>query len=199
MNKTIFDKPGTMLYPLPAVMVSCGDTTKGNILTVSWTGTVNSEPPMVYISVRKSRYSHELITRTGEFAINLTTANLAFATDFCGVRSGRDIDKFEAMGLTAFGGIVVKCPLIKEAPVNLECKVVNTIELPSHDMFIADVVAVHADSELFNESGKLELEKAGLLCYSHGSYYSMLDESLGQFGYSVMKPKTKKRIQKNQR
>lgn len=199
MSKTIFDKPGTMLYPLPAVMVSCGDTAEHNILTVSWTGTVNSEPPMVYISVRKSRYSHELITRTGEFAINLTTTDMAFATDFCGVKSGRDVDKFKVLGLSTFDGIAVKCPLISESPVNLECKIVNTIELPSHDMFIADVVAVHADPELFNESGKLELEKAGLLCYSHGSYHSMMIESLGRFGYSVMKPKTKKRIQRNQR
>ena len=196
MKKITFDKPGTMLSPVPVVMVTCGAGVTSNIITVAWTGTVNSEPPMVSISVRKSRHSHSLLMETGEFVINLTTKELAFATDFCGVKSGRDLDKFEAMGLTREQATVVACPMIQESPVNLECVVKQVIALPSHDLFLAEVVAVHGSSELFDESGKMQLPKADLLCYSHGSYHLMSQGSLGRFGYSVMKPKTIKKAKK---
>lgn len=194
MSKLTFEKPGTMLYPVPAILVTCGDETEQNVLTIAWAGTINSEPPMVSISVRKSRYSHQLISRTGEFVINLTTKELAYATDFCGVKSGRDLDKFQATGITKLPASKVRCPMIKESPVNLECKVKTTIVLPSHDVFLAEVIAVHAEEDLLNEAGKLELERANLLCYSHGSYHLMSEQSLGRFGFSVMKPKTKKRV-----
>lgn len=186
-------KPGTMIYPLPAVMVSCGaEPSSYNILTVAWTGTVCTEPPMTYISIRRERHSYGIIKDTGEFVINLTTERLAFATDFCGVRSGRDVDKFTLLGLTPEPASVVKAPLIRESPVNIECRVKEVIGLGSHDMFLADVVAVHVDDEYIDESGKFRLDRARPICYSHGSYYGLSGE-LGTFGYSVMKPKTKKK------
>lgn len=187
-------KPGTMLNPVPAVMVTCGDSLAANIITIAWTGIINSDPPMTYVSVRKSRYSHHLISESGEFVINLTTENLAKATDFCGVKSGRDVNKAEEMGLTLIEADVVSCPMIEQSPVNLECKVVEIKEYPTHDMFIAEIVGVHAEESLFDEKGKLCLDRAGLLCYSHGEYFGMKKVPLGRFGYSIMKAKTRKRI-----
>lgn len=178
-------KPSAMLNPVPVVMVSCSDIEgKPNIITLAWVGTVNSDPPMVSISISKARYSHALIKEKGEFVINLPTTNLTFATDYCGVKSGRDINKFEAMSLTPEKASIVNVPLVKECPVNLECIVKQVIELGSHDMFLAEVVATNADEALRDEKGKLDLHKANLICYSHGEYYP-LGRSLGFFGYSV--------------
>jgi len=192
-------KPGNMVYPLPAVMVSCADKAgNSNIITVAWTGTVCTNPPMVYISVRPERHSYQMIRETGEFVINLTTKDLAFATDFCGVRSGRDIDKFSEMKLTKEAASVVAAPMIGESPVNIECKVTEVKELGSHHMFLANVVAVHVDDKYMNENQKFELGKAQPLAYSHGEYYN-LGELLGTFGYSVKKKKhenTKKKKSK---
>ncbi|MGN0383150.1 MAG: flavin reductase family protein [Eubacterium sp.] len=180
-------KPGNMLYPLPVVMVSSADKAGNtNILTIAWTGTVCSDPAMVYVSVRKERHSYNMIKETGEFVINLTTEKLAFATDFCGVKSGRDIDKFEAMGLTREKAEYVSAPLIKESPVNIECKVTDIIPCGSHDMFMADVVAVHADDQYMDEKGRFDLAKANPIVYSHGEYYC-IGQKLGKFGYSVKK------------
>lgn len=193
MPKTVF-KPGTMLNPVPAVMVSCGDSDVKNIITIAWTGIINSDPPITYISVRKSRFSHDIIERTGEFVINLTTEKLAFAADYCGVKSGRDTDKFGIQGLTPAESRMVKCPSIEESPVNLECCVMEKKEYPTHDMFIAEIVSVSADEALMDDNGRLCLEKAGLVAYSHGQYFALQQKALGRFGYSVMKPKTKKRL-----
>lgn len=183
-------KPGTMIYPLPAVMVSCGDAPENwNIITVAWTGTLCSDPPMCYISVRPERHSHALISRTGEFVINLTTEALARQTDWCGVRSGRDYNKFREMGLHAETAQVVKAPLIVESPLNIECRVVEVKHLGSHDMFMADVVAVDAEEKLIDKStGQFQLNHAAPLAYSHGKYYG-LGEKLGGFGFSVKKRK----------
>lgn len=189
-------KPSTMLNPVPAVMVSCaGKEGKPNIITLAWAGTVNSDPPMVSISVRKTRYSHELISETGNFVINLPNRKLTFATDYCGVKSGRDIDKFEAMNLTPEKASIVSSPIIKECPVNLECVVKQVLELGSHDMFLAEVVATNIEEALLDPNGKLELNKADLICYSHGEYYP-LGKPLGFFGYSVAKRKRLKRNHK---
>ncbi len=196
MKKSI--NPGTLLMPLPAVMVSCGSPEKPNILTIAWTGIVNSTPPMTYISVRKSRFSHDLIAQSGEFVINLTTEALTFATDYCGVKSGREVDKFKEMQLTPLAADQVRCPMIAESPVNLECKVLEVHEYPSHDMFVAEIVAVHVDEELLDEKGRLEMEKAGLMAYVHGQYFGIKKQPLGRFGYAVMKPKTKKRISRQE-
>mgnify|MGYP000333905782 CR=1 FL=1 len=186
MSKQLW-KPGNMLYPLPAVLVSCGDKAGNyNVLTVAWTGTICSDPAMVYVSVRKNRYSHHMLEETGEFYINLTTEALAFATDYCGVKSGRDVDKFKEMGLTPIPASEVKAPMIKESPVNIECKVRQILPLGSHDMFLADVVAVHADEKYMDEKHKFHLEKAEPIIYSHGSYFGC-GELLGTFGYSVKK------------
>lgn len=180
-------KPGNMLYPVPAVMVSCqrGDE-KPNIITVAWAGTICSDPAMVSISVRKERYSHDIIKDSGEFVINLTTKKLCRATDYCGVKSGKDTDKFKDMHLTPEKSVNINAPAIKECPVNIECKVKDIIELGSHDMFIAEVVAVNVDEELLDNKGTLHLEDAELVAYSHGQYYA-LGEHLGRFGYSVRK------------
>lgn len=182
-------KPGNMLYPLPAVMVSCADS-KGNsnIITVAWTGTICTNPPMVYISVRPERYSYSMIKETKEFVINLTTEKLAKATDFCGVRSGRDVDKFQEMKLTKETASKVSAPLIKESPINIECQVTEIKELGSHHMFLAQVVAVHAEEAFLNEKQKFDLAKANPIVYSHGTYYG-LDQVIGTFGYSVKKKK----------
>ena len=193
MSKLNF-KPGTMLNPVPAVMVSCGTEEEHNIITVAWTGIVNSEPPMTYVSVRKQRHSHDMIAETGEFVINMTTEKLAFATDYCGVRSGRDVDKFKEQNLTPVKGEKVNCPVIKESPVNLECKVVEVHEYGSHDMFVAEIVNVQVDEDLMDEKGRIRLDQAGLLAYNHGEYFGLKRQPIGKFGYSVMKPKTKKRI-----
>lgn len=193
MSKIEF-KPGTMLNPVPAVMVSCSDDNEKNIITIAWTGIINSDPPMTYISVRKERYSYDIIKRTGEFVINLTTEELAEATDYCGVRSGKDVDKFKERKLTPEQCRVVNCPSIKESPVNIECQVREIKELGSHDMFIAEIVSVSVDETLMDEKGKLCLDRAGLIAYNHGHYYALNRHEIGRFGYSVMKPKTRKRI-----
>ncbi|MDO4746362.1 MAG: flavin reductase family protein [Bacillota bacterium] len=193
MSKITF-KPGTMLNPVPAVMVSCGDGDIKNIITIAWTGIINTDPPMTYVSVRKERYSHDIIKRTGEFVINLTTEDLAFATDYCGVRSGRDVDKFKEQKLTPQESKVVKCPSIAESPVNIECKVVEVKELGSHDMFMAEIVNVSVDEKLMDENGRLCLDEAGLIAYNHGHYFALKRNEIGRFGYSVMKPKTRKRL-----
>lgn len=181
-------KPGTLIYPLPAVMVSCGDEPENyNIITVAWTGTLCTEPPLCYISVRHERHSYDIIKRTGEFVINLTTEELCRATDWCGVRSGRDYDKFKEMHLTPETGQVVKAPLIAESPLNIECQVTEVRPLGSHDMFMARVVAVDADERLIDKStGAFQLNHAGPIAYSHGKYYT-LGQKLGSFGFSVKK------------
>ncbi len=180
-------KAGNMLYPLPAVMVSLADENgKSNIITVAWAGTVCTNPPMLSISIRPERYSYDIIKRTGEFVVNLTTEELAFATDYCGVRSGREVDKFKEMKLTEEKSSQVKAPMIKESPVNIECKVRKIEELGSHHMFIADVAAVNIDEKYLDEKNKFELGKAKPLIYSHGEYYG-LGNLLGTFGYSVKK------------
>ena len=178
-----------MIYPLPAVMVSCGDIeTESNILTVAWTGTICTNPPMAYISVRPERYSYDMIKKSGEFVINLTTEQLIKATDFCGVRSGRDVDKWLKCNLTKEKSDTVKCPLIAESPVNIECKVTEIKELGSHHMFIADVTAVHVDESYMDKNNSFHLNDSNLLAYSHGSYFGLGNE-LGTFGYSIRKKK----------
>ena len=180
-------KSGNMLYPLPAVMVSCGNREeRPNIITLAWTGTVCSNPAMVSISVRPERYSYQLIRESGEFVINLTTEKLTRAMDFCGVRSGRDVDKFQAAGLHMLEAAKVRAPLIEESPVNIECRVTQVLELGSHHMFLARVEAVDVDASLLDDTGRLDLNRAGLIVYSHGEYYS-LGKMLGTFGYSVKK------------
>lgn len=186
-------KPGNMLYPLPAVMVSCQrENERPNIITVAWAGTICSDPAMVSISVRKERYSHDIISETKEFVINLTTGALCRATDYCGVKSGRDIDKFQEMHLTPCPSAKVHAPGIAESPVNIECRVVDIKELGSHDMFIAEVVAVNVDDKYLNAEGKFELNAAGLVTYSHGTYFE-LGREIGKFGYSVAKPRKARR------
>lgn len=183
-------KPGTMIYPLPAVLVSCGASPEEyNLITVAWTGTICSEPAMCYISVRRERHSYELIKKYMSFVINLTTKDLAYATDWCGVRSGRQFDKFQEMKLTASPAKMVQAPIIEEAPVNIECRVKEIISLGSHDMFIAEVLNVQADEKFIDpQSGKFDMEKAGLLVYAHGQYYEM-GQALGKFGWTVEKKK----------
>ncbi|MFO7863709.1 MAG: flavin reductase family protein [Salinivirgaceae bacterium] len=185
-------KPGTLIYPLPAVMVSCGHEPKDyNIITIAWTGTVNSKPPMCYISVRKERYSYEIIKKTGDFVINLTTQDLTKATDWCGVRSGRDYNKFKEMKLTPGESKKVSSPIINESPLNIECIVKDVIPLGSHDMFLAEVVNVQVSEKYFDKDDAFRLDEAGLLAYSHGQYYK-LGKKLGKFGHSVEKKKKKK-------
>lgn len=198
MKKKSF-KPGTMLSPVPAVMVSCGEGKEKNIITIAWTGIVNSNPPMTYISVKKERHSHGIISKTGEFVINLCTENLAFAADYCGVKSGADVDKFREQNLTAGSSECVACPLIVESPVNLECKVREVHTYPSHDMFVAEIVNMQVNEELIDQKGKICMEQAGLIAYSHGAYFTIARNPVGRFGYSVMKPKTRKRIAAEQR
>lgn len=184
-------KPGNMLYPLPAVMVSCQrPNEKANIITVAWTGTVCTNPPMVYISVRPERYSYDIIKETKEFVINLTTEELSFATDYCGVRSGREVDKFQEMKLHKEASEVIATPGIAESPVNIECRVVEIKELGSHHMFLAEVVKVHVKESLLDETGRFDLARAGLINYSHGEYFSQ-GEKVGSFGYSVKKKNKK--------
>lgn len=178
-----------MLYPLPAVMVSCqrpGE--KANIVTIAWTGTVCTNPAMLYISVRPERHSYGIIRDTGEFVVNLTTEKLTRAADLCGVRSGRDMDKFAELSLTEEPSKYIAAPGIAESPVNIECRVADVLQLGSHHMFLANVLAVHADESLMDETGKFCLNDAGLMAYSHGEYYS-LGQLLGTFGYSVKKKK----------
>ncbi len=180
-------KPGNMLYPLPVVMVSMTDRNgKHNIITLAWVGTVCSDPAMLSVSVRPERYSYPILRESGEFVVNLTTRSLAFATDYCGVKSGRDVDKFREMKLTALPASQVNAPLIGESPINLECKVTQVIPLGSHDMFLAEVAAVHADTEYMDGQGRFCLEKAEPIVYSHGDYLTC-GEKIGTFGYSVRK------------
>lgn len=187
MSKEVW-KAGNMLYPLPVVMVSCKDgEEKPNIITVAWAGTVCTNPPMVSISIRPERHSYAIIEKSKEFVINLTTKDLVKATDYCGVRSGRDVDKFKEMGLTPLESSKVSALGIKESPVNIECRLKEIIKLGSHDMFLANVEAIQIDRSLLNEKGKLELSKSNPIVYSHGEYYD-LGNLLGTFGYSVKKP-----------
>lgn len=190
-------KPGNMLFPLPAVMVSLGASPEEyNIITIAWTGTICSDPPMCYISVRPGRHSYEILKKNREFVINLTTADLAFATDWCGVRSGQQHNKFEAMKLTPGKASVVHAPTIEEAPVNIECKVTEIIPLGTHDLFLAEVVNVIAeDAYLDSKTGAFSLEKANLIAYAHGKYFE-LGKKIGKFGYSVEKKKRKKKSDK---
>lgn len=180
-------KPGTMIYPLPAVLVSCGDRTRSNLITVAWTGILCTNPPMCYISVRPERYSYAMIRERMEFTINLTTAAMARAVDWCGVRSGRDCDKWAATGLTPEPGVSVECPSVAESPLAVECRVREIVSLGSHDMFMADVVNLRADESLVDPvTGAFDLGRAGLISYTHGHYYGQGDR-LGRFGWSVRK------------
>ncbi len=180
-------KPGNMLYPVPAVMVSCKRADeKPNIITIAWAGTICSDPVMASISVRKSRYSHSIIKETGEFVINLVTCDMAFACDWCGVKSGKDVDKFSEMKLHEYYSEFVKAPAIKESPVNIYCKVKQVLELGSHDMFVAQVVGVTVSEQYMDENGRFDLDATELIAYSHGSYFE-LGKKLGSFGYSVRK------------
>lgn len=189
----ISSKPGPLTAPLPAVMVSCGDMEDSNIITIAWTGIINTRPPMTYISVRKSRRSHDIITRTGEFVINLTTADMVRAMDYCGVKSGRDVDKFADTGLTRERADEVSAPMIAEAPVNIECRVTDIREFPSHDMIMADIVAVHVDDKYVSEDGAYDYGAMDLVAFSHGKYYRLRPQEEGFFGFSIMKRKTAKR------
>lgn len=192
MGKQLW-KPGNMLYPLPAVLVSCGSSNgEINVLTVAWTGTICSDPPMLYISVRKSRYSYHILKETGEFYVNLTTEKLARATDLCGVKSGRDIDKWEKAGITPAMGILKTAPYVEESPVSIACHVREIRELGSHDMFISDVVGVYADEAYMDASGRFDLSRAQPIVYSHGQYYG-LGQQIGSFGFSVRRKKKKKK------
>lgn len=179
---------GAILNPVPAVIVTCGSLEKPNALTIAWTGTLCSNPPKTYISVRPERYSYEIIKSSGEFCINLTTAELARATDYLGVRSGRNEDKLARLGLSVSAAQSISAPILDASPLSIECKVKRIVPLGSHDMFIADIVAVDAARELLDEKGRLRLDKAGLLAYSHGEYFA-LGKKLGRFGYSVRKKK----------
>ena len=186
-------KAGTFIYPIPAVIVSCGTMEKSNIITVAWTGILNTNPAMCYISVRPERYSHDIIKENGEFVINLTTEKLARATDWCGVRSGRDHDKFKEMKLTKEKGNFVKAPLIKESPVSVECRVKEIIPLGSHDMFVAEVLSIDADEKYIDEKGAFDISKCNLMAYANGGYYP-LGKKIGKFGFSVQKKKKMGRI-----
>lgn len=191
MGKQVW-KPGNMLYPLPVVMVSVADKAGNqNIITIGWAGTICTNPPMVSISVRPERHSYQMLKESGEFVINLTTKDLVYAADYCGVKSGRDVDKFKVLGLTPVAAKEVSAPLIAESPVNIECRVTEIKKLGSHDMFIADVVAVHADEKYMDEKNRFHLEKAEPVVYSHGTYY-LCGKDLGTFGYSVRKKPGKK-------
>ncbi|WP_113674636.1 flavin reductase family protein [Vallitalea guaymasensis] len=189
-------KPGNMIYPLPAVLVTCGNCKDNyNIITIAWTGTICTNPPMTYISVRPNRHSYKIIKETKEFVINLSNEKLVRAVDYCGVKSGRDIDKFKEMNLTIEKAREVEAPLIAESPVNIECKVKEIIKLGSHDMFMAEVVAVNADDKYLDNNNKFHLDKSNPICYSHGTYFG-LGKKLGTFGYSVAKKSTKNKKSK---
>ena len=181
-------KSGTFIYPLPAVMVSCGTMEESNIITVAWTGIINTDPAMCYISVRPTRHSYEMIKKTGEFVINLTTKDLAYATDWCGVKTGAKVDKFKEMKLTKENANFVNCPMIKESPVSVECKVKEIRELGSHHMFVAEILGINADEKYINENGAFDISKCDLIAYSNGNYYS-LGKKIGRFGFSVQKKK----------
>ena len=181
-------KPGTLLAPVPAVLVTSGTLEKPNVATVAWTGVVCSEPPMTYVSLRKSRYSHQLISQSGEFCINLTTGSLAKVTDACGVYTGEKVNKIKAYSLTAEKAFCVSCPTLAQSPVSLECRVTEIKSLGSHDLFLAEIVSVDVDEQYVDEKGRLDLKRANLLAYSHGDYIQ-LGKKIGSFGYSVKKKK----------
>lgn len=184
-------RPGNMLYPVPAVMVSCGRPGKTpNIITVAWAGTICSDPAMLSVSIRPERYSYDIIRETGEFVVNLVTRELVFAADYCGVKSGREVDKYKTAGLTPLASQKINAPGIAESPVNIECRVSQTLPLGSHTMFVGEVVNVTVEDRYLNETGKFELNSTGLVSYSHGEYF-LLGERLGKFGYSVQKKKKK--------
>lgn len=191
MAKKIW-KSGTFIYPIPAVLVTSGDMKNSNILTVAWTGILNTNPAIVYISVRPERYSYKLIKENKEFAINLTNEKLAYATDWCGVRSGAKFDKFKEMKLTKEKAEFIKAPLIKESPVSIECKVIEERNLGSHTMFVAEVLSIDADEKYIDEKGAFDISKCDLIAYANGGYYK-LGKKLGKFGYSVAKKKKNKR------
>ena len=190
MSKTTW-KPGTFIYPIPAVMVSCGTMEKANIITVAWTGIINTNPAMVYISVRPERYSYNIIKEQGEFVITLTNKDLAKKTDWCGCRSGRKYDKFKEMNLHKEKANFVNAPMIEESPVSIECKVREIKELGSHSMFIADVLAINADDKYIDEKGAFDISKCNLISYANGGYYTQ-GKKIGKFGYSVQKKKGKR-------
>lgn len=187
MAKQIW-KPSVILNPVPVVLVTSSDGNKDNVFTVAWTGTICSDPAMTYISVRKERFSYDIIKRSKEFCINLIPDTLAYATDYCGVKSGRKEDKFKSMNLTKQKASVINAPILKESPVNIECKVTEIKELGSHDMFLAKVVSVNVDEDYFDENGRLDLQRCSLITYSHGEYFK-LGEKIGKFGFSVKKSK----------
>ena len=184
-------KAGTLTAPLPAVMVTVGDMENSNIITIGWTGILSSDPPRTYVSVRPSRYSHKILTETGEFVINLTTEALAYATDYAGIYTGAKVDKFEKLGLTKAESAAVKAPTIGESPLALECRVFEVIHSGTHDIFMADIVNVSCDDSLLDENGRICFERAGLIAYSHGEYYS-IGKKIGKFGFSTDKKKPKK-------
>lgn len=194
MSKVVW-KGGTLLAPVPPVMVSCGDMENSNIITIAWTGILNSNPPKTYISVRPQRHSFEIIKNTKEFVINLTPASLVKEADYCGIYTGAKVDKFEKCNFTKTEASTVSCPLIEECPMNLECKVTDIVELGSHYMFIADITAINVDESLLGEDGKLHLEKAKLAAFAHGEYFE-LGKKIGSFGFSVKKKKNKKNYNK---
>ena len=179
-------KPGTLLSPLPSVMVSCGDMENSNIITIGWTGILSSDPARTYISIRPSRYSHDIVKERGEFVINITTGALAKATDFCGIYTGAKVDKFKKLGLTKLKSECVSAPTVGDSPIALECKVFDVIPMGTHDVFMADIVNVTCKSELIDGQGRICLEKAGLLAYAHGEYF-LLGKKLGKFGFSAAK------------
>lgn len=185
-------KGGALLSPVPAVLISSSDGTRQNVCTIAWTGILNTNPAKTYISVRPSRLTHEIISKSKEFCINLPSSTLVRIVDFCGVKSGREVDKFASLAITPEKSTVVSCPSIAECPVTIECRVTEVVQLGSHDMFIADIVSVGVEEDLLDETGKLRLEKAGLFAYSHGSYYA-LGKKIGSFGYSVKKKKKRLR------
>ena len=181
-------KPGAMLAPVPPALISCAHGGKDNLITVAWTGILNTVPPKTYISVRPERYSYELIRRSGEFVINLPSAHIIRSIDFCGMRSGKTVDKFAACRLTREEASIVSCPMVAESPVSLECRVTDIVKLGSHDMFMADIVAVNIDERYIDEKGKFHPEKCSFATYAHGQYFS-LGKKIGSFGYSVKKKK----------
>ncbi len=186
---------GALIAPLPAVMVSCGDMDNSNIITVAWTGIINTIPPKTYISVRPKRHSYDMIKSSGEFTINLTSESLVPAADFCGMYTGRKVDKFARCALTKEEGSENKCPMIAQSPISIECKVADIVPLGTHDMFIADIVAVHVDDGMLDKNGKLCIERAHLAAYAHGEYYA-LGKKLGSFGFSAVKKKNRSHSKK---
>lgn len=197
MSRKIW-KAGTFVYPIPAALISCGTMEKSNILTIAWTGIINTDPAMVYISVRPNRYSYNIIKKNKEFVINLTNKDLAFATDWCGVRSGKDYDKFKEMKLHKEKAKFVKCPIIKESPVAVECKVKEIVELGSHHMFIAEVLSIDVDEKYMDDKGSFDISKCNLIAYANGGYYP-LGKKIGKFGYSVQRKKKKKKNTNNRK